>query len=144
MKVVLRNSSVVYEEVQWTAKIKDSTTTRGLLLGSCEELKDKHVFKAKVTILANPYNVQNVSFNFGTGRGEVDPEQITSFLASSIDVSAAVGNTFEYNVDNFTISNSDLTNERYVKAVLSYASTDSSAQLPYIVRITYKIEYIFA
>ena len=144
MKVVLRNSSVVYEEVQWTAKTKDSTTTRGLLLGSCEELKDKHVFKVKVTILANPNNVQDVSFNFGTGFGEKDPEQMTRYLASPIDVSAAVGNTFEYNVDNFTITDSDLTNERYVKVALSYTSTGSSAQLPYIMRITYKIEYIFA
>lgn len=144
MKVVLRNSSVVYEEVQWLTKTKDSTTTRGLLLGSCEELQNKHVFKVKVTILSNPHGVQNISFNFGTGLGEEDPEHIANFLATSMNASAAVGNTFEYNVDNFTITDSDLTNKRYVKIVLSYASTDSLSQLSYIPHITYKIEYIFA
>lgn len=142
MKVVLRNSSVVYEEVQWTTKTKDSTTTRGLILGSCEELQNKHVFKVKVTILSNPNNKQSVSFNFGTGLGEEDPEQIARFLASPIDVSAAVGNTFEYNVDNFDIDSSDLSNNRYVKVVLSVESGGDPSYLGYVTPITFKVEYI--
>lgn len=144
MKIVYCNTKQVLEVLEWKTKTKDSTTTRGLLLGSCEELKDKHVFKAKVTILANPYNKQTVSFNFGTGLGEEDPEQMTRYLATSIDVSAAVGNTFEYNIDNFNISSSDLSNNRYVKVALSVESGGDPSYLAYVKPITFKVEYIFA
>lgn len=140
MKIVLRNSSVVYEEVQWTKVSKTDTSRANVTLGAASDFVGEHSLTAKVTIKSTPASPVNPIPTFYLALGqESDAGSVLQFLATTTDVAGTEGTIIKHTF-NFNLSQS-LVTDKYVKLGFSGSSYNQNQTLnTYIYDVEYVLE----
>lgn len=138
MKIVLRNSKVVYEELQWTKVTKSSTTQRTITLGQASDFTEFTHMKVKFTVKSTGSTVVNPIPNVWLGVGEGTNDAVAYFLG---DVVTNVNFTIETAVDMefaFTLS-AAIATDKNLKFGIAGTVNENFALMTYV----YDLEYIF-
>lgn len=92
MKVVLRNSSVVYEEVQWTKVTKSDTTYYTVVLGQASDFTELTHMKVKLTVKSTGSTIVNPIPRIFLAVGEGTNESVTQYVGNEItNVNLTIG-----------------------------------------------------